>query len=689
MSSPDKFLKITYKLQSGKDLHAYLKMPSPTYEYLKKEIEMYFFRERELPFCEIRTYWFDEQSDEIEIINQCDYDIFMAKFSKNRHIYVAPIKNQGDDNEEANQMDAEAATPQAASDNVQVTDGDGDPAEFVIHHRVECDNCLISPIVGFRYKCIECENFDLCQHCEAKHVHAEHMMVRMPNNDCPNVVETWITSHSSSGRKHSKRSKGNVNLGLGAAVINDNKRSDAKDSGSENGTPSNGRRRRRRHQRHGIWTHIYDMMQDLAEGGTYTASTNNFGEKTDKQQQQQQQQQQQKATMESIGSKVAAAAATAAHEAAAGIAAKVAHETAMQAAKNMLKKSAPTTETKTNTSNQSTEAPNDKANDAGSTEEQGIPSAPAVPLPVPVPLDALAQFLDPQFMKTGIQILNNFSDMFSKMLDPMDEAADDGDDIYHNSNSNNFANDLRKNSANSNNLSDISSNKSNSDDNDTNIEKPGNEKVIEDIQEKVPANANEPQDMDLSYASSISDNDSSSESFIKIDSLTLAKSAVANSNSNNTNIKENASITSENFDLNKSKTTDFAQLSASLKAHIAQEAAQQKITVDNVTITETDTDQKNEKPANKLAFENNVSVSVGITNAPVIPKATADTSTLSRSAHAEVIYHSDERINNAVIAMMGMGFSNEGAWLTQLLESVQGNIPEALDLMSAAQRNAN
>lgn len=41
----------------------------------------------------------------------------------------------------------------------------------------------------------------------------------------------------------------------------------------------------------------------------------------------------------------------------------------------------------------------------------------------------------------------------------------------------------------------------------------------------------------------------------------------------------------------------------------------------------------------------------------------------------------DARVNESLNAMMAMGFSNEGGWLTQLLETVDGSISNALDLL--------
>lgn len=42
----------------------------------------------------------------------------------------------------------------------------------VVHAHVTCDECHASPIVGIRYKCVVCPNFDVCESCEAKSTHA-------------------------------------------------------------------------------------------------------------------------------------------------------------------------------------------------------------------------------------------------------------------------------------------------------------------------------------------------------------------------------------------------------------------------------------------------------------------------------------------------------------------------------------
>lgn len=48
---------------------------------------------------------------------------------------------------------------------------------------------------------------------------------------------------------------------------------------------------------------------------------------------------------------------------------------------------------------------------------------------------------------------------------------------------------------------------------------------------------------------------------------------------------------------------------------------------------------------------------------------------------AEVAVHNDRRIQAALQAMLNMGFSNEGGWLTQLLEAKDGDIGKALDVL--------
>jgi len=41
----------------------------------------------------------------------------------------------------------------------------------MVHDNIMCDHCKCNPIVGIRFKCTICNDFDLCSDCEAKEVH--------------------------------------------------------------------------------------------------------------------------------------------------------------------------------------------------------------------------------------------------------------------------------------------------------------------------------------------------------------------------------------------------------------------------------------------------------------------------------------------------------------------------------------
>lgn len=50
--------------------------------------------------------------------------------------------------------------------------------ETTLHHHVVCDVCHIG-IKGFRFKCMQCENYDLCCNCMLLGHHSEHYLVRI------------------------------------------------------------------------------------------------------------------------------------------------------------------------------------------------------------------------------------------------------------------------------------------------------------------------------------------------------------------------------------------------------------------------------------------------------------------------------------------------------------------------------
>merc|ERR1719410_2674396 len=62
-------------------------------------------------------------------------------------------------------------------------------------------------------------------------------------------------------------------------------------------------------------------------------------------------------------------------------------------------------------------------------------------------------------------------------------------------------------------------------------------------------------------------------------------------------------------------------------------------------------------------------------------KKSADKSTPSLNSNEDALDHSDGKVQVAVQAMMKMGFSNEGGWLTRLLETQNADIGKTLDIL--------
>ena len=58
----------------------------------------------------------------------------------------------------------------------------------IIHSNVSCNNCGIYPIIGNRFKCSVCNNFDFCQRCEKNTFH-EHSFIKITNPEqAPKVI---------------------------------------------------------------------------------------------------------------------------------------------------------------------------------------------------------------------------------------------------------------------------------------------------------------------------------------------------------------------------------------------------------------------------------------------------------------------------------------------------------------------
>ena len=55
-----------------------------------------------------------------------------------------------------------------------------------IHHGIKCEKCGNNPIIGYRYKCSVCNNYNLCDKCEEKNAENQehkHNFIKIRNEE--------------------------------------------------------------------------------------------------------------------------------------------------------------------------------------------------------------------------------------------------------------------------------------------------------------------------------------------------------------------------------------------------------------------------------------------------------------------------------------------------------------------------
>ncbi|XP_033191726.2 refractory to sigma P [Bombus vancouverensis nearcticus] len=107
----------------------------------------------ELSGKEFTVSWKDADGDQILISSDEELQIAEEEMRQPKKIYIKPFSSE-----------QKASSPEK---------------EKTVHFGVYCDGCD-NDITGFRYKCIQCEDYDLCAQCETTQIHSHHYMIRMP-----------------------------------------------------------------------------------------------------------------------------------------------------------------------------------------------------------------------------------------------------------------------------------------------------------------------------------------------------------------------------------------------------------------------------------------------------------------------------------------------------------------------------
>ncbi|CAD8205357.1 unnamed protein product [Paramecium octaurelia] len=131
-----------FKLVHNKEIHL-VKLDNPTLSALKAHVKKVYPQID----ANFKLTYFDNENDEISLSCQEDLQVLVDEAHHTVKLYVVVPQQQ----------------------------------EKMIHPNHTCDGCQKQPIVGARFKCLECPDFDLCESCHSKNIHNNHKSFKISN----------------------------------------------------------------------------------------------------------------------------------------------------------------------------------------------------------------------------------------------------------------------------------------------------------------------------------------------------------------------------------------------------------------------------------------------------------------------------------------------------------------------------
>jgi len=163
---------------------------STSYSYLQEKLCLVFPQLKQKIFS---ISWTDEDGDMVTIAT--DEELIIALTEMPGPVYkltvnIKSVKKTEDTSDEASQ----------------------------IHLGVTCDACEKTPIVGHRYKCVVCDDFDLCGSCEAAGRHPGHNMMRISNPEMAFPQRLFKRIHKMQERAEKRQSRQDKEGGEGTSA---------------------------------------------------------------------------------------------------------------------------------------------------------------------------------------------------------------------------------------------------------------------------------------------------------------------------------------------------------------------------------------------------------------------------------------------------------------------------------------